>query len=567
VRALVVAALAATAARAGAGPDTQARLQQLHQRGRLHLSTGNYEGALDAAARMLRLAPGHADALRLEQDTHRARLEQPVAIRAASTPLGTSLASEADRESAPLALPDPQDRKTDSAVRLALRRPVSLALDAAPLDDAARRLSEALGVPVALDADVDPTVRVTFPEARMPGALAVRWVARLASVRYRVEDGAVVFSTTRGADADVQERTYDIGSLLGARTKERMPDGTIVTNERSGQGWVKFIRDTVAPETWGEEGDALQEAPHYSIAYRNGRIVVVHTPEVHEEISQLLENFRKARGLQVHITGRFLLISKVMLDALWLDYEFDTFDELPDERSRAEGSIVSAPDVGSLSRFGLLEGGGMTLVYTYIGENLLQIMLQSVLKEQSGKSLLAPRLTCFNTQRAVFQDIINYNYVRNVSSDDEPEIGNVPTGIVFDVQPFVSADRKYITLILQPRLRSLQSLEELSFHDVVGVDEVDIGFGGVDLYQDERIIQLATSVLRSIGTTVTVPDGGTILVAGFVEAEDNNGVSTLPFVEGIPIVKQLLRGWSRNDGRRSYIVLVSAQIVPDLFEE
>lgn len=74
VRALVVAALAATAARAGAGPDTQARLQQLHQRGRLHLSTGNYEGALDAAARMLRLAPGHADALRLEQDTHRARL-------------------------------------------------------------------------------------------------------------------------------------------------------------------------------------------------------------------------------------------------------------------------------------------------------------------------------------------------------------------------------------------------------------------------------------------------------------------------------------------------------------
>jgi type II secretory pathway component HofQ len=64
-----------------------------------------------------------------------------------------------------------------------------------------------------------------------------------------------------------------------------------------------------------------------------------------------------------------------------------------------------------------------------------------------------------------------------------------------------------------------------------------------------------------------VPDGGTILVAGFVEAEDNKGVSTLPFVEGIPIVKQLLRGWARNDGRRSYIVLVSAQIVPDLFEE
>ncbi|TFG67356.1 MAG: hypothetical protein E4H27_09095 [Anaerolineales bacterium] len=124
-----------------------------------------------------------------------------------------------------------------------------------------------------------------------------------------------------------------------------------------------------------------------------------------------------------------------------------------------------------------------------------------------------------------------------------------------------------ITLILQPQLRSLQSLEELSFHDSLGVLNGDNINGVADVYQDERIIQIATSVLRSIGTTVTVPDGGTILVAGFVEAEDHQGVSALPFIEAIPVARQLLRGWARNDGRRSYIVLVSAQIVPDLFEE
>ncbi|NQT87030.1 hypothetical protein HQ560_09715, partial [bacterium] len=451
-------------------------------------------------------------------------------------------------------------------VRLALRRPISVAFQDTPLRDAARQLSEAIGMPVALDADADGDATVTCSDTPVPAASAVRWVARLSGHRYRIEDGAIVFGKAAGADVDVVEHVYDINSLLGARTKERDQDGKVVVNHRGGEGWVSFIKDTIAPDTWTETAQTLQEAPQYSIQYRNGRIVVVHTPEVQQQIADLLGKFRQARNLMVHITGRFILVSKVYLDGLFVDYAFDTFDDRPDNRSRADGTLLNTPDVSSLTRFSLIGGGGMSLVYTYIGDEMLQVMLNGLLQEQNGTTLLAPRLTCFNTQRAIFQEVINYNYVRRVTSDDEPEIGNIPTGIVFDVQPFVSSDRKTITLILQPSLRSVQSLEELSFHDAAA--GADAGGGnGLGLFVDERLLQIATTVLRSVGTTVTVPDGGTILVAGFDEAEDHQGVTTLPFIEGIPIVRQMLRGWARNDGRRSFIVLVSAQIVPDIFEE
>jgi len=566
--AAAAAALGAMALHATAGGlSPEDRLRRIEERGRGHLGVGDYDSALDAAAQMLRIAPGHAQALRLEQDTHRASLEQSVPIVSAGRKPDASLAAEISREREPLMTHDaPPDPAAVDTVRLALRRPISVAFQDTPLRDAARQLSEAIGMPVALDADADGDATVTCSDTPVPAASAVRWVARLSGHRYRIEGGAIVFGKTAGADVDVVEHVYDINSLLGARTKERDQDGKVVVNHRGGEGWVSFIKDTIAPDTWTETAQTLQEAPQYSIQYRNGRIVVVHTPEVQQQIADLLDKFRQARNLMVHITGRFILVSKVYLDGLFVDYAFDTLDDRPDNRSRADGTLLNTPDVSSLTRFSLIGGGGMSLVYTYIGDEMLQVMLNGLLQEQNGTTLLAPRLTCFNTQRAIFQEVINYNYVRRVSSDDEPEIGNIPAGIVFDVQPFVSSDRKTITLILQPSLRSVQSLEELSFHDAAA--GADAGGGnGLGLFVYERLIQIATTVLRSVGTTVTVPDGGTILVAGFDEAEDHQGVTTLPFIEGIPIVRQMLRGWARNDGRRSFIVLVSAQIVPDIFEE
>jgi type II secretory pathway component GspD/PulD (secretin) len=69
-----------------------------------------------------------------------------------------------------------------------------------------------------------------------------------------------------------------------------------------------------------------------------------------------------------------------------------------------------------------------------------------------------------------------------------------------------------------------------------------------------------------VATTVIVPNGGTLLVGGLAEAEENRGVASVPFLSDLPAVGHLLRGWDRSEGRRTLVILVTAQIVPDVFE-
>ncbi|MFW6163077.1 MAG: hypothetical protein ACODAJ_09930, partial [Planctomycetota bacterium] len=158
----------------------------------------------------------------------------------------------------------------------------------------------------------------------------------------------------------------------------------------------------------------------------------------------------------------------------------------------------------------------------------------------------------FNTQRANFQAVTNFNYVRTVSADNEPEIGNIPDGIVFDVQPFVSADHRYITLVLQPQLRTLIGLTEFQY---VG--------GGLR----ERFIDIPTVELKSVATTVTVPDGGTVLVGGQAKVNEVSGMASVPFVYRVPLIKYLFRDWADTERRVSMVILVTAHIVEDTFAE
>ncbi len=75
----------------------------------------------------------------------------------------------------------------------------------------------------------------------------------------------------------------------------------------TGESLVDFIKKSIAPGTWGD-GTTLDDGKTpYTITYRNGRIVTVHTPEVQKQVNDLLENVRKARGPQVQLGQQITL--------------------------------------------------------------------------------------------------------------------------------------------------------------------------------------------------------------------------------------------------------------------
>ena len=591
----------AVADRAQLARDMAEGLRALRDQGWKHLENKDYEKALAIAENMLRTAPDHRDALLLRDRVRQAMAERtdPRARSRERREAEESLMADVEREMQPLkpnvvlARNPRADGRTPLAgpreqweleLRAKLANPVSIEFRETPLAQAVEQLAAIGGVNIVLDAG--PGVAdapVTIPRGKMPLESMLRWVARFGKLQYCLRDGAILLTGRAGALDEPVTRLYDVASLLSPPTTAEPMDGvgpiepgprpwqvveaTPPDPEPIGRGWVEFIKATVAPDTW-DQGNALQAATPYTVQYRNGRIVVVHVPEVQQQVEQLLNDFRRARTLQVHMLGRFITIEKRFLDSLSLSFSYDndptlTLPLAPGVEAKKVTSVLEpVTQVPSLTQFDNYgPTGGLVMRYSILDDSSLVLLLRAVMHEGKGTVLEAPRLTCYNTQRANIQVLRNRNYVRRVSSDFTPEIGNIPEGTIFDIQPFVSADRRYITLVCQPQMRTFLSFATFTY----GVQTVQVS--DTDTLDLTMTIQLPTPVLRSVGTTVTVPNGGTIMMGGFTIVEERSGIATAPLIEGIPLLRYLLRGRDNIEGRRSLIMLISAETVDDIFEE
>jgi len=620
---------AATSARKEAEADQAATLRALERQGWELNEKGEHQKALEVANRILRLDPANARGAELRRAAQRALAEHDSleALRrqrkeAENEHLGRLIEEEMTlnpEAPAKVVLPARKDRAPRAAkpkatwetrLREKLNAPLEASIRRMTISEACRYLSQLSGCPIIVDPKVGKDERRFSLPANMRLSLGhyLNWLCRFAKATYTLRDHAVFVTIPGGVLDEPIQKDYDISELVvptrtvratftGASQVEKSsardellgvvqkPKEFVVKDqppdEALGKSWVEFIRSTIAPGTWerGAGAQALQEQPRYTIQYRNGRIVVVHTPEVHKQIEDLLDSFRKARNLQVHIRARFLMLDMDFLKDIDLDFgvdqvtltapaalgtygymshPLDPFLQLvpPGENEPSLiGTLVNDAQVGDLPG-SVTRAGAFNFTYAYMGDDQVNAVIQAVLKHRKGTVLIAPWLTCLNTQRANFQAVTNFNYVRRLNADGEPEIGNIPEGLIFDVQPFVSPDRRYITLVLRPQMRTLLNrdfqTQAAGFQYAAGLT---------------RVVNLPETELRSVGTTVSVPDGGTLFVGGLAQARESAGEGSLPFLRGIPLLRYLFREWAEAERRDSLIIMVTARIVPDIFEE
>jgi len=379
-----------------------------------------------------------------------------------------------------------------------------------------------------------------------------------------------------------------------------------------GTGWANFIRKNIAPGTWHgsvEGGGSSQN----TIAFRNGRLVVTHTPEVHRQILELLDNFRRARNIQVCTLCRFIDMNKDFLDYIGIEtgglgtdvsnpsgydgtggHVPSIMSDWPTDRGagfHATGSSIldrfgePHPDAGTSRRYGDwdVRGGtvasgafdakpqgdvannffyhdasqpseGLILNYYHLANYQVRAILEAVVKRRKGTILDAPRITCFNGQRANIVVTVEESYISNVSEDEQPELGGLTHGVVLEVVPYVSADQKYITLELLPIVNKLLGWTDYEAQSVA------VTAAGV-LQQTGAEIRLPYVSVRAVQTTVTVPDGGTMLIGGMATSTEDYEIVSVPFIRKIPIIKWLFSGRGRTKMQTSLVILVRADIL------
>jgi general secretion pathway protein D len=515
-----------------------------------------------------------------------------------------------------------QEPEWQKALRRALEREVSLQFNEQPLEECIHYLrgladdgSSAASIimdPKAFGpGGVDSQTPITLKLSKTRLGLALRWILRMAKLDYAMKDGAIFISTPDRLKGELQQKIYDVRDLTFQIQSFPGPEvgvgglgggnaGVVMnlpTTEIVAAGTLEdMIKRVVRPSSW--DGEA-------SITEKSGKLIVVHQPEVHNQIEQLLEDFRKSQTMQVFVEARYIDVQQGFLEEIgvdwggnpgvqWTDTQapiggssyLGTHPGLPGGNNNARypgiaDSNTGLPDnstdrinqlytaygqsrsTGSSLSGNYYTGEGLATRFTYLGNWQAQVMVRAIKKEQRGTVLFAPRITMFNNQRAHMFVGLQRSYISGWSSSGSsyaPEITSaIVDGVALDVRPIVSHDRRYITLELRP---SLVRPVDISNQPILGNNDPGdpSSTGNTNLS-----VTLPELEIRTIKTVVTVPDGGTVLLSGLMSEKQSEQQSGIPFLMDLPVIGRLFSNNFKDVERRNLLILVNARII--LFSE
>jgi type II secretory pathway component GspD/PulD (secretin) len=143
-----------------------------------------------------------------------------------------------------------------------------------------------------------------------------------------------------------------------------------------------------------------------------------------------------------------------------------------------------------------------------------------------------------------------------VSTQWLPTTGTVTPGVILNVTPVISADRKYVIMRVTTTYAELKSLVNFPFGQV-----------GSGATVQNLIIQIPSMETAVTQTRVSVPDRGTLLIGGqklSAQAEKEEGV---PVLSKIPVIGRLFENRSKIKDEKILLILIKPRIIIQPEEE
>ncbi|MBM3987231.1 MAG: type II and III secretion system protein [Planctomycetes bacterium] len=417
------------------------------------------------------------------------------------------------------------------------------------------------------------------------------------NLRWKVQDGVVKFVTKAETFGNQILKMYEVRDIIHpipsfpGREINIAPSGGLEqpdeeVEEREGlvvtsDNLETLVRDNVATESWNED-------PLNSVRITEaGTMVVNQTPEVQEQVKKLLDDLREATGIMVDIQARFLRVEDNFLEDIGIDFRglgqpglgTNTFiNDFGDASTQADlgKEIGQGSDLGafyddgqdgdlrtrvenlydvSLGNADVLQAtGGLSFSWTYLSDLQMQMVLRAVSKSERREIVTSPKLLVFNTARANLSVMNQVAYVQDfdveiaqAASIADPIVETVQDGVVLDVRPVVSADRRFIMMELRPTVATLRR----------PIREVATTLGS----QNAVTIQLPEIDIQRVRTTVPMPDGGTVMLGGLKVSEKQDLRSGIPIINKIPLVRFLFDRQGTYATNQKLLILVTANIV------
>lgn len=408
---------------------------------------------------------------------------------------------------------------------------------------------------------------------------------------YVIRSGAVLIGPSDSVRNDVFLEFYEVSDITKDKPDFRAPRLALESNSDGDEGGAGGLFDIGGEEDsqettldsdilvelvinalFGDEGEPDGE----SVKIQSGRLVANTTLSNHRKLVQLLKALRKSTGVMVTVESRFIDLQDNFLESIGVDYGNPFNSNLPNpindidgagtqiasgfEIVDAQGEIdvraavynaFSLPLGSSVSPFNLSDTGGFALQYNVLDSYALEAILEANQKMQRTKKLDAPRVTAFNTQISHSLVVDQSAYIEDAEVNQtgvvpviNPVIGILNSGSILQVRPTVSHDRKYVILEIEPTLAV----------------QLPSRFKTLTLGLTNLNVEFPVLSVTNIKTTVTIPDGGTVLVGGLKRTITQESRSGIPVLSRLPIL-DLLAGRKGNARMQSNLfVLISAKI-------
>ncbi len=390
------------------------------------------------------------------------------------------------------------------------------------------------------------------------------------------------------------------------------PGGMGGGNQADFDSLIQLIQSTVQPTTWKANGGQGDVAPFET----NLTLVVSNTQEVHEQLADLLQQLRRLQDLQVTIEVRFITLSDQFFERIGIDFDFTIDSNVavanlnnnggnsqvvgldPSSATSTTGPILSPTLNLPFSQGGFTEGTvpafpgigfnpatAGTFGFAILSDIEAFFLIQAAQGDSRSNILQAPKVTLFNGQSAFISDTSQRPFVTSIipvvgdfAAAQQPVIVVLSEGTSLTVQAVVSNDRRFVRLTVVPFFSQIGDVEEFTFSGSKtstskdseaesGVDDSKSKSKDVTTVTEGTTVQLPTFAFTTVTTTVSVPDGGTVLLGGIKRMSEGRNERGIPILSKLPYINRLFKNVGIGRTTNSLMMMVTPRIIIQEEEE
>jgi general secretion pathway protein D len=246
----------------------------------------------------------------------------------------------------------------------------------------------------------------------------------------------------------------------------------------------------------------------------------------------------------------------------------------------------------ALPQFGGFDASAGTQVGFAILSNIeAYFFITAAQGDKRTNVLQAPRVTLFNGQQAFVSDTTQVPFVISVipvvgdfAAAQQPVIVVLNEGTAMTVQAVVSPDRRFVRLTVVPFFSNVTSVSTFTFAGSTTTTTNSTRAGLLPAATDPSklwnntsdattsstsgtTVQLPSFAYTTVSTTVSVPDGGTILLGGIKRLNEGRNEYGTPILDKLPYINRLFKNVGIGRETQSLMMMVTPRIIIQEEEE